>query len=112
MKSKHFYSLMSERRESDLAVLAHWEEIFNLPIDFDWKEILKFKFKTIKNNKVKHVNFRILHRILPFRYNLCKWKIVNENLCAFCKTNESFGHVLLECPKVVFFWKRVAALKH
>ena len=35
MKSKHFYSLMSERRKSDLAVLTHWEEICNLPIDFD-----------------------------------------------------------------------------
>ena len=63
----------------------------------------------MKNNKVKQVNFKTLHRILPFRYNLCKWKIVNENSCAFCKVTESFDHVLLECPEVVLFWKRGVA---
>ena len=65
------------------------------------------KFKTLTNNKVKHCNFKTIHRILPFRYNLFKWKIVSENVCTFCSKTESFVHVLFECPKVVLFWKRI-----
>ena len=37
-------------------------------------------------------------------------KIVNDNICTFCLKPESGIHVLLECPKVVLFWKRVIEL--
>ena len=39
-----------------------------------------------------------------------KWKIVSENSCIFCAASESFIHVLLECPQVSLFWKKVAEL--
>ena len=110
MKSSHFYSLLCDFKKREPAVLTFWEGKLNLVIDFDWRDTLKFKFKTLKNNKIKQLNFKTFHRILPFRYNLCKWKIVNENLCIFCKTAESFVHVLLECPSVKLFWKRIVEL--
>ena len=107
MKSKHFYSLLCDFKKKNPAVLLFWEGKFNLVIDFDWKDILKFKFKTLTNNNVTQFSFKTLHRILPFRYNLFKWKIVNENFCIFCKRAEYFVHVLLECSKVTLFWKRI-----
>ena len=110
IKSKHLYSILNDFQKSDVTVLAFWEEKLNLPSDFDWKDVLKFKFKTLKNNKVKQYNFKLFHMILPFRNNLFKWKITSENVCPFCAKPESFIHVLLECPKVVPFWKRVIGL--
>ena len=110
IKSKHIYDIINNFQKSDVTVLAFWEEKFNLPVDFNWKDILKFKLKTLKSNKVKQYNFKLFHQILPFRNNLFKWKIVNDNICTFCLKPESGIHVLLECPKVVLFWKRVIEL--
>ena len=107
MQSKEFYNLLCDMKKSDVTVLAYWEERFNLTIDFDWGDILKFKFKKLKNNKVKQCYFKTLHRILPYRYNLYKWKIINDDLCKFCLKRESYRHALLDCPSVALFWKRV-----
>ena len=57
IKSKHIYDIINNFQKSDVTVLAFWEEKFNLPVDFNWKDILKFKFKTLKSNKVKQYNF-------------------------------------------------------
>jgi len=107
MTSKEFYSILCSFKKSDLAVLLSWEEKFDVTVDFNWKNVLEFKLKTLKNNKVKQCNFKTIHRILPYRYNLCKWKVVSEGMCIFCLKTESFVYVLIECPTVSLFWKRI-----
>ena len=112
MKSRNFYTILCDLKKSDPCVLAFWEEKFNLGIDFNWREILRFKFKILKNNKVKQCYFKTLHRILPYRYNLCKWNIINNDTCEFCLQTESFVHVILECPVVSLFWARIVHYVH
>ena len=107
MKSKTFYDILCDFKKCDPVALTFWEYKFNLVTDFEWKDILKFKLKTLKNNKVKQCNFKTIHCILPYRYNLFRWKVLNENSCVFCSEKESFVHVLLECPRVTCFWKRI-----
>ena len=46
--------------------------------------------------------------ILPSRYNLCKWKILDYNTCEICNTLETTKHMMLECENVRLFWRIVS----
>ena len=48
--------------------------------------------------------------VLPSRYNLCKWNILNDNTCEICKTLENTKHMMLECENVRLFWKIVSCV--
>ena len=106
-------NILCNLRKSDLFVLQYWEERFNLIIDFDWDDALDFKFQKLKNTKVKQCNFKtIVFYLIGITYSI-KWKIVNENLCVFCMKAESYFHVLLiDCPRISLFWKRVIDYTH
>ena len=81
-----------------------------LPIDFDWRHVLNFKLKKIKENQVKQFNFKLLHNVLPFKDNLFKWKITPDIVCKYCNEPESSFHILLKCRQVTYFWKRIHRL--
>ena len=52
--------------------------------EFNWHPVLLFKFHELKYNKIKQFNFKLLHRILPSKCNLCKWKVLPETICEIC----------------------------
>ena len=67
--------------------------------------MLKFKFCQVNDNRIKQFNFKFLHGILPSKYNLCKWRITNDNICDVCKVPETAVHFIVTCKKVSLFWK-------
>ena len=51
------------------------------------------------------LQFRIIHRYFPCRYNLNLWNVVNDNKCEFCNDVDTLGHYFaMECDSVVQFW--------
>ena len=76
-RARNYYLLFLEKKKANFFTFKFWQRWLNLPESFSWKDILYFKFKGIKDNRIKQFNFRFLHRILPSRDNLYKWKIVN-----------------------------------
>ena len=76
----------------------------------DWRHVLNFKLKKIKENQVKQFNFKLLHSVLPFKDNLFKWKIAPDIVCKYCNKPESLLHILLKCCQVIVFWKRIHSL--
>ena len=76
----------------------------------DWRHVLNFKLKKIKENQVKQFNFKLLHNVLPFKDNLFKWKIAPDIVCKYCNKPESSLHILLKCRQVIDFWKRIHSL--
>ena len=56
---------------------------------------------------MKQYNFKLLHRILPFKENLVRWKITSDLSCSHCKGFETSVHALLQCPEVSLFWQKV-----
>ena len=107
MKAKHFYIILNISKIGNPSVSLFWQEVLNLPIDFDWRHVLNFKLKKIKENKVRQFNFKLLHNVLPFKDNLYKWKITTDISCKFCNEQESLIHILLRCRQVATFWKRI-----
>ena len=70
MKAKHFYILLNEFKKENPPVSLFWQEILQLPINFEWRHVLDFKLKKIKDNRVRQFNFKLLHKVLPFKDNL------------------------------------------
>lgn len=108
LKAKQFYSLVIDlHRICHPSVLHHWQAYLNLPVEFEWSTLFKFKFGNVFNNKIKEFNFKFLHRILPFKENLVRWRITSDMSCTHCKGIETVTHALLDCPEVNSFWNKV-----
>jgi hypothetical protein len=49
-----------------------------------------------------------MHRILACKSNLLTWKIENNKICNFCKTeSDTIEHHLVSCPITMEFWSQV-----
>ena len=58
MKAKHYYNFLFREDASSFIL---WQNYLELSIDFEWNKVIHFKFKEIKDNKIKEFNFKLLH---------------------------------------------------
>ena len=107
MIGKHYYRLFLKKTREPSCIYL-WQDQLELPKDFNWNNVLKYKFHQINDNKIKQFNFKLFHRILPSRDNLCKWGILNDNLCHTCNCKETISHFLLTCKQIKMYWKVVS----
>ena len=58
------------------------------------------------NNRLRWLQYRIIHRILPTNHWLYKIGIINNPNCTKCNKNvvETLNHLFLECNVVEKFW--------
>ena len=110
MKTKQYYSVLLKQKLMEPDVLNFWQRTLSLPSDFDWNPVLVFKFSEIKDNKIKQFNFKFLHKLLPSRMNLCKWKITNDDNCEICHMLETTQHMMLDCKNIKLFWKIISRI--
>ena len=73
-------------------------------LDFDLSNTYKIKIKQIHEKKLSEFNFKLLHRLLPCRYNLVTWGKTNNSLCEFCGQTETIEHMLFMCNEVKQIW--------
>lgn len=60
------------------------------------------------STKIKNFHFKFLHRIIPTNIKLFKWKILDTELCSFCKRErESLFHLFWTCTYVQMFIYRL-----
>lgn len=110
LNTKIIYSLIVQKNKKKPYILNAWQQRLHLHADFNWSSVLQFKFHVVRNNKIREFNFKLLHMILPSRYNLCKWKILDYNTCEICNTLETTKHMMLECENVRLFWRIVSGV--
>ena len=84
--------MILQKKQIEPDVFNFWQQTLSLPLNFNWYPVLLFKFHELKDNKIKQLNFKLLHKLLPSRWNVCKWKIRNDNNCEICHTPEITQH--------------------
>ena len=72
----------------------------------NWKAIWKFNLNAIRENKILEFNFKLLHNLIPHRYNQYKWKLSNSPLCSFDDELHDKVHLFVNCKYKKLFWKR------
>ena len=58
-------------------------------------------------NKVRELNFKIVHGKIPTRAFLRKINCVGHNRCEWCPEQETIEHLFFECDKVTPLWSEV-----
>ena len=82
---------------------------FYLPnIDMDtYSDVHHMLFKEITDRKTQEFQYKFLNDILINKYWLCKWKIIDTDICQNCKkSTETILHLFWECPAVSEFWAK------
>ena len=109
---KDFYHVLTESdTPKDLVHINTWEKILQINIESkEWKNIHLTCFKTILDNQIIWLQYRILHNILGTKALLYKMKKVDNNLCRFCNIMpETITHVFVDCQYSTEIWD---LLKH
>ena len=79
--------------------------------DQEWKNSFSFPHEIKIDNKIREMQFKILHRIIGVNKFLYKINKVDSPRCDFCQLNEeSIEHLFYECHKVKTFWMQVETL--
>ena len=74
------------------------------------KDMLKFTFHHLKENKLKIFRWKLLHFILPCKQLLYQWKIENTPLCDTCHIIDDYEHYFISCKSLDSFWNDVKIL--
>ena len=97
---KDFYNVLTESESpKDLVHMKTWENLLQINIELkEWKNIHQTCFKTILDNQIIWLPYRILHNILGTKALLYKMKKAENNLCRFCNNKpESITDVFVDC---------------
>ena len=103
--SKDFYKLLQTGQA--VRTLNKWEHIFDqsLSVPF-WKLIHRSCFKTVNDNYLTYLQFKIINNILGTKSLLYKMNITNNQLCSFCGDHEeTIPHLFYECSLVYLLWQ-------
>ena len=102
--STDFYPILQGNKET----IKHdkWETMLNIYIPNPvWKRIHKICFKTLNDNYIIYLQYRIINRIQGTRSFLYKMSITNINLCSLCKEHEeTLVHLFYDCNHVLTLW--------
>ena len=103
--SKDFYNLLQSTQE--LKPLSKWENTLNHQLPDPYRRLIyKSCFKTVKDNYLSYLQFKIINNILGTRSLLFKMSISDNHLCSFCgEYEETITHLFYECKLVNLLWK-------
>ena len=79
VKNKQIYEKLLSKRCEQMYILNKWQTEFHLENKAVLRDVLSFSFSIIINNEQKIFKRKVLHRILPNRILLLRWKIANDN---------------------------------
>ena len=102
---KDMYRLLVNNNKCKIKSISKWEESEVQFTELEWENIFELPFKVSQESKLWWLQFRILHRLFPYNYYLHRLKLVDSQLCAFCKRDlETIDHLFVECPCVKELW--------
>ena len=74
-------------------------------ISLDWKHIYSLPYVVALDSKTREFQFKFLNRIIYTNKILFKMRIVDSELCSFCKEEkESLEHFFFQCKVSRSFW--------
>ena len=73
-----------------------------------WNNIYKSAFKSVLDNAVISMQYKILFNIIPTNEYLVRVKISNNSICNLCEQAEqTISHLFSECKPVQSFWNQI-----
>jgi hypothetical protein len=107
--TKDVYKMLLTNKSQRPTSEKKWMETELLQIDNDdWPNIYESAFKLTTDTKLQAFQFKITHRILACKANLHTWKIEENDICSYCKSEkDTLEHHLVMCNETLEFWNRI-----
>ena len=84
--------------------MLKYSSMYNIPEEA-WKNIYSLFRTCTKDNKIKELQYKILHRYIPTNKLLFQMGKVTSNKCTFCEMHtETIEHLFFECHFVRNIW--------
>ncbi len=107
LNKRVYQQLVNKHKEYPTKLEEKWSLILgdnNFKLSDNFNILQEF----VKDNSIKNIQFKILHRILPTNRLLYKMKIINYNCCYICSTYiETLDHMFFECMEIRNIWLRL-----
>ena len=104
VKSVLFYKHLSKVKNTTPKCLNTLKNSYDIDMQ-SYKDFFMLPWKTTIDSRLRWLQFRINHFILPTNKWLHKIGLIESPNCKRCNTHiETMDHMLVECPKVNEFW--------
>lgn len=98
--NKHIRQMLQSRKTITPRGKFYWTSFVQ---DINWKKTWLLPSKYCITNKVKEVNFKILHKIYPVNEVISKYADIQSD-CTFCgSVDETLIHLFFECQMTKLF---------
>ena len=89
-----------------------WLSTYDVTIDPEaYKKAFSYIYQQISVTKFRDFQYRLLLCKIPCNKELHLWKILDTNLCTFCKKEvESFFHLFIDCIFTKRIWNAITKL--
>ena len=106
-KAKDFYWLLNEKVNNSFPTgPKKWSNIMNLK-STKWRQIFKLAKQICRENKLKEFHYKLLHRIIVTKKELCRFGIKQDSDCLYCGKEDSIEHTFTNCQFSKAFQRRV-----
>ena len=102
LKCKDYYWLFISGTKTVPVGPTKWEKELSVG-NINWEQKFMQIGKTCRENKLREFNFKLIHRIVVTRKELCIYGIENSNKCIYCDEPDSILHTFVNCPKTRYF---------
>lgn len=108
---KYFYMVAIEKlvTRAERAELK-WQNLIEEELtESDWQKIYSLPYKVTKETKLRFLQLKLIHQIIPTNNWLFKCKLIDSKSCTFCNfQNESIDHLFWYCPNSKNLWLKLA----
>jgi hypothetical protein len=88
--------------------LKYFKKLSLMETDINISDVFCNLYLVTNDSKLKHFQYKLLHRTLPTNTFLVKIGIKNSDLCNICiNDTDSILHYIWLCPVVKLFWNRL-----
>lgn len=113
--SKYFYlNQISLSKSKPSKAEQKWENLTSRRInETEWQRIYMISYDTTKETKLRSLQLKIIHRILPLNSWLSKCNLTTTSNCDFCLIHkESIEHFFWECNVTKNIWLKLQSWLH
>jgi hypothetical protein len=104
LKSSDVYWLIIKQKQKSPTAIQKWIADYPFLNDNDFKCFFTLPYKILRSTKVQTFQYKLLHRTIPCKNNLYKWKLVETPNCNSCTEIETIEHFFYNCERTKGFW--------
>ena len=102
--SRVIYHKIVDQKLSTTKAMNKYANQYNIPTG-NWKNIFKLFRTCLKDNIIKELQYKILHKYIPTNKLLFQMGKVMSNKCSFCEMYvETIEHLFFDCTQVRNIW--------